>query len=510
MNTHTFSYSFRLNANGEQCTFKMKPEGKKWIWWAEHGDDKTPPTEEMNGFWLRSKAREKIARIVAEEFDGDKKFILSEVEKLSKKIDEDEQVKSIREKNLRTKNAPEGNNKMENRKIVFSEPAISGRKIGWIEKDEDGKISFRIDDNEEINPDLWKIPEWKDIPPEELDMKKLFEDTLSLIKKLVVFQKEIEYKIYVLWIFSTWKLEAWDTVGFPVFIGMPDSGKTRALRIIHKLAYRTLKASGTTQAVIPRLCHYYNITLLIDEAHAKLNPRTESGARLLEFVKDSYKKGAVYIVSDNNDQQKVIVTRNFGFKAFAGEKSFNPSLLTRSLPFWMDKAEPEIAKLSYVEEELGRIQTALLNYRFKTDNPPDLGNNFELRGRVREIFESIIATGKHIGIPVDDIIEYARNRVKEEFEALKDTPQYEILTILKKGEETPFSENEINRISTDTILIELGWFNENSKEALRNRQKLGYIFKDMGLKTKVEKDGRFLYYNENEDRLKQLYRRFKL
>jgi len=361
---------------------------------------------------------------------------------------------------------------------------------------------------ESINVDLWKIPEWEDIPPEKLDMKHVYEDTLSLVKRLLVFEKKIEYKIYTLWIFSTWKLEVWDAVGFPMFIGMPDSGKSRALRIIYELAYRAPKASGVKQAAIPRLCHYYNITLLIDEAHTKLNPRTESGAGLLEFIKDSYKRGSVYIVSDNNDQRKVVVTRNFGFKAFAGEKSFNPALLTRSFVFWMDKAEPEIAKLSYVEEELSRIRTALLNYKYKTDDPPDLGNDFELKGRVREIFESIIATGKHIGIPVEDVIEFAKKRSDKERDSLKDTVQYDILLEIKKAQEHPFSQDEIDRISIDTILNEIGWMTGDKTEDIKNKQRLGYILKNMGLVTKRTRQGRFIFYGDNEERLRQLFRRF--
>lgn len=369
------------------------------------------------------------------------------------------------------------------------------------------KTSFtKVTDS--INSDLWKIPGWDDIPPEKLDMKAVFDNALNLIKKLLIFEKEIEYKIYLLWIFSTWKLESWDSVGFPAFIGMADSGKSRALRIIHELAYRAPKASGVKQAAIPRLCHYHNVTLLIDEAHTKLNPRTESGAGLLEFLKDSYKRGSVYITCDNNNQAKLIVTRNFGFKAFAGEKSFNPALITRSLVFWMEKEEPEIAKLGYVDEEFSKIQTSLLNYRYKTDSPPDLGNNFVLKGRNREVFESVIATGMHIKVPVEDIIEYAKKRSKKEVDALRNTIQYEILCEIKKAEEHPFSGDEIDRINVDTILNEIGWLTGDKNEDRKSRQKFGYILKNMGLDTKRTRNGRFVYYRDNEDRLKQLHRRF--
>jgi hypothetical protein len=163
-----------------------------------------------------------------------------------------------------------------------------------------------------IKPDLWKIPHWEDI---EINKKELYENMLTIIKNLIVFSDEIEYQIYTLWIMSTWKLEAWDTVGYPVFIGIPNSGKSQALLVIHNLGYRAPKASGVKSASIPRLCHYYNVTLLIDECHNKLNPKTETGSELIDFCKDSYKRGSVYITCDNDDQEELKVTRNFGFKA---------------------------------------------------------------------------------------------------------------------------------------------------------------------------------------------------
>ncbi len=363
-----------------------------------------------------------------------------------------------------------------------------------------------------INPDLWILPTWEDLPREELDYQKTYTELLDLIKRLLVFSSEIEYKIYALWIISTWKLETWDSVGFPIFIGIPNSGKTRALRIIAHLGYRCPKASGITADSIPRLTHNYNATLLIDEAHSKLNPKTESGSRLLEFIKDSYKKGSIKMVCDNNDQTKIITYRNFGFKAIAGEKSFNPALLSRGLIFYMDKADPEIAKLSYVADEINRIRTILLNYRFKTNDPPDLGNDFVLKGRNREIFESIIATGKHIGIDVSDIIEYAQNKETIEEEALQGTYAYEILQIIKEFEENPHLSDSPEKIKTDDIIDKLGWFTDDKKEDHSARMRLGYQFKDMGLQPK--RSGGINYfdfkYGNNENRLKILYKRYKL
>jgi len=357
-----------------------------------------------------------------------------------------------------------------------------------------------------INPDLWTLPEWKDISEEKLNKKKIYEEMLALIKDLIVFSTDIEYKIYTLWIISTWKLESWDTVGFPIFIGIPNSGKSRALKIISQLGYRSPKTSNITASAIPRITHFYNATILIDEAHNKLNPKTESGSQLLDFIKDSYKQGSVYVSCDNNDQSKVKVTRNFGFKAIAGEKTFNTGLLSRAITFYMDKADPKIAKLSYVQEEFKQLRTKLLNYRFKTNSPPDLGNTFTLKGRSREIFESIISTAKHIGLVTDDIIKYAKQREQREEDELQDSVQADILLTIKNNWENPALSDSPEYMRISEIAIDLNW-NENIK---KGSQTVGYYLKSMGLQTKRKSGGTCLVYADNEERLKKLFRRYKL
>jgi len=364
--------------------------------------------------------------------------------------------------------------------------------------------------HDEIMPDLWSIPRWEDIV--KMEPKQMYEDILDLTKNLIVFNNPIEYKIFTLWTISTWKLENWDTVAYPCFIGPPNSGKSTALRLISRLGYRAPKASGIKQAAVPRLCHYWNVTLLIDEAHDKLNSRSESGAEMLAFIKDSYKRGSVYITCDNNDQKKFVVTRNFGFKSFAGERSFKPSVLSRAIVFLMDKATPPIVKFSYAEKDIQRLQTQLLNYRFKTDMPPDIGEDFVLKGRTREIFESIIATAKHIGITIDDLIEYAKERDNEIEEELRQSTQYEILEIIKKYVDNPQLLPDIDRIDLKDVLNDIGWDAAEGIELKKNKQRLGYIIRDLGLHS--ERSGRIRYLSiedkRNKKRFPQLFKRYNL
>jgi hypothetical protein len=362
-----------------------------------------------------------------------------------------------------------------------------------------------------IEPILWILSTW--INYSKLDMKQVYKDMIIIIKKLLVFPEEIHYKIFVLWIISTWKLGVWDVVSFLAFIGIPSSGKSRALDIIRRIAYRAVKASGVTSAAIPRLCHYHQITLLVDEAHNKLNPRRTGGSELLDFVKDSYKRGSTYITCDKDDPKKVIVTKNFGFKAFASEKNFEPGLLSRSISFWMEKEEPEIAKIDYLQSELESIHSKLLNYRFKSDDPPDLGNDFALKGRTREIYECIIATGRHIDVDIDDIIAYAKNQELHELEELQNSSQYDILHIIKEYKDSPpENEAECREITLAYILSKLEWESGIQNEDRKAIQRLGYLLKHMGLQRKRTNRGRAipLYEEPNITRLEKLMRRYGL
>jgi len=353
-----------------------------------------------------------------------------------------------------------------------------------------------------IKTDIWKLPVWEE---SEVDPFEIYDTIINVMHELVIFPEEILYKIFTLWIISTWKQECWETVGFPVFRGIIGSGKTRALNVIQALAYRSVPAAIVSFSALSRLSEYWNISITIDEANNRLNPRNESGAQLLDFIKQSYKKGSVYISSDLNNQKEVIATHNFGFKAFAGEKSFDPALVSRGIDVFMEKSIPPAAKMEYLEEELAIIRSMLLNYKYKTGDPPDLGRSFILTGRTREVYESIIATGKHIGQEVDDVIKFAQEKEKDAEEELQGTIQYEVLRVIKNYRECATLDDAPDDIKVTDICEGLGW------EDKKDKQKLGYILKNMGLKTKHKSIGKVLSLGrENGKRLGYLYRRYKL
>jgi len=360
---------------------------------------------------------------------------------------------------------------------------------------------------DEIIP-LWKLPVWKDIPVEDLDMQNTYMDLLNLVKSLVVFQEEIQYQLYTLWIISTYKVERWNAVPFLIFRGLISSGKTQALELAGNLGYRLMLATGASFPAIVRASHEYQAGLLIDEIDNKIDKRTENGRNYIDFLKPSYKRGQHYFTADLNNQRKIQQYKNFGFKAFAGEKGgYDQAMFSRAIDFQMEQDYPEIMGIKYAEQEINRIQTILLNYRYKTTDPPELGEN-GLRGRNREIFECIIATAMHIGIEHKDIIKYVKMIEEEKLEDFRNTIEWEVLNAIKNIENLETLDDAPETLDFKDLAERLGWEYDR-----KTGQKIGYILgKKFFLKTKRMNRGTVLLLNHDKNirKLKYLYRRYNV
>lgn len=356
---------------------------------------------------------------------------------------------------------------------------------------------------------LWKIPIWKDIPQEDINILDVYHNLNELTTKCIIFPEVIFYKIYNLWIISTYHNGIWETVGWPLFIGLPDSGKTRALDFISEIGYRMVHGgSGISFPAMVRASHYYGAGILIDQADSKFNEHTETGREMRDFICPSYRRRSKYVVAHKEDQKKVIAYNSFGFKALGTIRGLDWQITSRCIPFLMERDFPDIQKLSSIQNDLDIIQTQLLNYKYKFDPPSDLKQDIGIKGRIREIFESIIATGKHIGIDVSDIIKFAQDMEKEKEEELVGTIEWEILKAIKGSEENEKLFDAPEEISFKDICFSIGWEYDG-----KTSQKLGYIFnKKLLLKTKHKTHGTILLLNEpkNDRRLKYLYTRYKV
>ena len=358
-----------------------------------------------------------------------------------------------------------------------------------------------------INPNLWKLPTWTDIPVDDLDMQNTFIDILQIIKQCLILPEEIQYKLLTLWIIASWKTGCWDAVPFLIFRGLIESGKTRGLDLIRELGCRMMHTSGVTFPAMVRATHFYNAGILLDEIDNKVDKRTEVGRAMIDFLKPSYRKGSVYTVADREDQAKIITYKNFGFKAFAGEKGgYDQAIFSRSIDFQMEQDYPTVQELKSIQFDLNNIQTILLNYKYKTSEPEELPEEIKLKGRDREIYGCIIRTAMHIGIEYDDILDFIRKTRKEKQEETENSDEYQILKVMRDSEHQPTLDDAPETISYADIAETLGWED-------KQRQRLGYIFKKkLILKTKRMNKGSVVLLNDpkNIRKLKSLYRRFKL
>ena len=362
-----------------------------------------------------------------------------------------------------------------------------------------------------INPDDWKLPHWQDTP--NLNFKEMYDHAELLYRKAVIHTEDIHYKLNTLYDISTYKIEDFETVGFSFFLGIPESGKTVALDWKREVCWRMMDAGGgITFPAIVRNCHLYTAGMLLDEAHDNLDPKTETGKHLTTFLKPSYRKGSHYIVADLEDQTATISYNNFGNKAFASEKPLGYAFMTRTITFEMEQDYPEIKKLGNIKNELDTIQNSYLNYRFYTDSPPEIPETCELKGRILEIYEPIIRTGLHLGVDVQDIIDYAQAQKTEEAESLQNTVEWNVLNAIKNGEENQRTFDAPEQISYKEILSRLGW-EEKTEDGKSNAQRIGYILnKTFNLKTKRMTEGTVLLLNhdKNSRKLKYLYKRYSL
>jgi hypothetical protein len=199
------------------------------------------------------------------------------------------------------------------------------------------------------------------------------------------------------------------------------------------MGYRMVHGgSGVTFPAVVRASHYHGAGILLDQAEKKLDVRTESGRDMLGFILPSYRRRSKYVVAHKDDQKKTMAYKNFGFKAFASERGLDKALNSRCVIFIMERKYPSIAKLSQVQIEIDILQTQLLNYKYRYSPPEPLPDSYPLKGRIREIFEPIIATGEHIGLDTSEIEKFAMKMESEKDSDLEDSDEWQILNYIRE------------------------------------------------------------------------------
>ena len=344
---------------------------------------------------------------------------------------------------------------------------------------------------------------WKPIPCYSVKLEpedaSLLYDIVKLIKQCIVFDSEIEYYVFALWCMATWKYEEFDTAPYLHFIGPIESGKTRALELIDRLAYRPFECARASIASIPRIADLYHASLTIDEADTLLkNSKSETAMILKAILKAGYRRGQHYVVADKEDQKKVVSYDVFGFKAFASEQMFDTALHSRSIVFWMKEAKPEIKDLKEVEKDFDEFRYRLLCYRYENGPPhPYPENEIDLYGRIRELFMPIIRMALDFEYDIKEIIKFAKQQKHKQLEHMYSSEYADVLSFIYE------TENRID--APDEITLK-----EIGENCALTPQRVGYILRDLDLPTKRMSYGKVVDLLDTNIRkqLNYLYQKF--
>jgi len=353
---------------------------------------------------------------------------------------------------------------------------------------------------------LWKLPG----RPVQANPKHIRDEIKAFIKEHLVLPDVRQYDIMCDSIMASWLHEQLPSLGYLMFIGPKESGKTRALEILQELAFHAVRSSTIPPADIYRLIEKYHNTLLIDEAESQLNLKYEMGRTLYAVMNAGYKRGDVAIRCDDTNEPKGYDL--FSLKAIASTQSFIPTLESRCFVFEMEQAK---AGRHLIDEKWAlEIRSMLLYFRYRFYDSLPITIVEMKSGRLTEMFIPIFSVQKLVNGAVDDqIVEYAEEmstkRKREDRLSLESSIVKAIADLqAEPPDQTTLSSGKRERVYVKDILDRL---TEEFGEAWRKKystNKLGYRLKDLGLEREKDRYGMYIDTVKLKGRLERLRARF--
>ena len=345
----------------------------------------------------------------------------------------------------------------------------------------------------------WLVP--NAIQDLNVDEKELYNELLEYLVEHLDLLDEMQHHILACFILASWRWEEFKTAPYLFFLGPPSSGKTRALECLHLLCYRAIHAASITAPAMFRAIEAWHPTLLLDETEIY---EGESAAELRAVINAGYRQDAKVIRIEKVNEQPVLASFNvFSFKALAGTKELNNTIMTRCIVINMEKNVRNV-KMFLNMEKAAELRQKLLKYRMKYLNlaeSAELANNgFILDdGRLAEIFHPLITVAP--AEVKEKLVEYAKSLYTQRLEEEKASLEAAVLeAIVKVWEET--KEEKISTAQvTDVLNLNLP-FNEQL-----NSRVVGRIAASLGFKRARGKDGkRAIVWDEKL--VKRLFRRY--
>lgn len=189
----------------------------------------------------------------------------------------------------------------------------------------------------------------------------LLKDIATFISEHVEFPDDRYSHLLAAWVACSWIPELMDYAPRLVFYGPTRSGKSRALKVLRLLSYRSLELINPSGAALFRIIEQYRTTVLIDEYHALAGDRA---CEIDLLFKGGYENGCK-IPRARREGKEVDFFDGFSFLATATKRLPAEDLQNRAvLVSMLEKSKGEIRRRMDVDTA-GRLRTRLLAFRMR-------------------------------------------------------------------------------------------------------------------------------------------------
>lgn len=220
---------------------------------------------------------------------------------------------------------------------------------------------------------------------------------LSMVRSYIAAHIELpnpsDDLILTCWILHTYLIEKFDTTPIINFCGVSETGKSRAVEVLYKIAYRGEWKTTPTEATLFREATFFQTTLFLDEFKVFGPDGNPAAAQL---VRSRYKRGIkVSRINQNRvGEDQVEYFDVFGPTAISSIETLPVPLESRSLIFLMRKNISKDVERKIDEAQAQDLRDRLTAWRAKNllVGLPNLES--PLRRRLREITEPLILSAE--------------------------------------------------------------------------------------------------------------------
>ncbi len=258
--------------------------------------------------------------------------------------------------------------------------------------------------------------------------KGLYQEIKHTLKNYIEFQEEAIYGIITAWIIATYFHRCFHAFPFLFIYGKKQSGKSRFLDLLERLAFNAMKVKGVSVASLADSIDGIRGTFLNDQAEELSNKKN---TEILGILSDSYTIGGGKrrIVNTSNNGRRLLEFETYGPKAFASIKEIDSDLKDRCIEITMLRAIKEYpypdAYLTIWGDLRDKLYKLLLTRWNKVkDLYQDTGK--DVSHRIKELWRPLETILRLEDVPVEEMKEIKTFFLESMEETQNELSEYEI------------------------------------------------------------------------------------